>query len=102
MHRDKLEKLTASLVVTLITVLSFGFIMIVANWIFEWDLFPPFTEKILYFSAWTMLVIIAASAIVNIMLNLSRLAFYTERIASNLSGTTDLPGRKALRKKIYA
>lgn len=81
MNRNALEKITASLVVTLITVLTLGFILLVANLIFEWDIFPPFTEKLLYFFGLSMLLIIMAATLVNIMLNISRLAHYSEVVA---------------------
>lgn len=77
MSRTALEKITASLVVILTTVLSLGAILLIANAIFSWDIFPPFTEKILYFIGASCLVLIVASTLVNIMLNISRLADYT-------------------------
>lgn len=77
MSRTALEKITASLVVILTTVLSLGAILLIANAIFSWDIFPPFAEKILYFIGASCLVLIVASTLINIMLNISRLADYT-------------------------
>lgn len=84
MNRSILEKVTASIVVLLLTALSFGFIIMTANAIFSWDIFPPFTEKVLYFLAVSMLVIIVAATLINIMINISRLAQFAEMIARKL------------------
>lgn len=81
MNRSVLEKITASLVVTFITALSLGFILMAANVIFGWDIFPPFTEKILYFIALSMFIVIVAGTLINIMLNISRLAHFAELLA---------------------
>lgn len=85
MSRTALEKITASLVVILTTVLAIGAILLIANGIFGWDIFPPFTEKILYFIGASGLVIIIASTLVNIMLNISRLADYAGEILNKVS-----------------
>jgi hypothetical protein len=84
MNRAALEKITASLVVILVTVLTLGFILMMANVIFEWDIFPPFTEKILYFFSFSMLIVIIAATLINIMLNLSRMAYFSELIARKM------------------
>lgn len=84
MKRELLERLTASLVVVLTTVFAVGLILIVANGIFQWDIFTPFVEKILYFLAVTTLIIIMSSTLINIMINISRLAFFSQRIAEKL------------------
>ncbi len=80
MSRTFLERITASLVVALTTTLAFGSILLIANGIFAWDIFPPFLEKILYFFGASILVLIMSSALINIMLNVSRLAEYAGRI----------------------
>jgi hypothetical protein len=80
MPRTFLERITASLVVTLTTVLALGAILVIANGIFNWDIFPPFVEKILYFIGASTLVIILAAVLINIMINLSRLAEYAGQI----------------------
>lgn len=84
MKRELLERLTASLVVVLTTVFAIGLILIVANGIFQWDIFTPFVEKILYFLAVTTLIIIMSSTLINIMINISRLAFFSQKIAEKL------------------
>lgn len=84
MNRATLEKLTASLVVSLISVFAVGLILVIANAMFEWDIFPPFTEKILYFLGAASFVIILSAAFVNVMLNISRLAFFSQKIAEKL------------------
>ncbi|KKT31894.1 MAG: hypothetical protein UX04_C0003G0088 [Microgenomates group bacterium GW2011_GWF2_45_18] len=68
------------MVVLLVTVLTLGTILMFANLIFSWDLFPPFMEKILGFIAISMLLIIIAGTLINIMLNLSRMGFLLEKI----------------------
>ncbi len=83
MQRTILEKITASLVVLLTTVLTFGAILLIANGIFSWDIFPPFTEKILYFIGASGFIVIMASTIINIMLNISRLADYASEILNH-------------------
>lgn len=85
MKRDTLERVTASLVITLVTVFGLGFILIIANGIFGWDIFAPSIEKILYFVGASILIIVFCSATINLMLNVSRLAFYTKHIANHLT-----------------
>lgn len=80
LSRVFLERITAGLVVTLTSVLAFGTILMIANGIFSWDIFPPFTEKILYFIGASSLVVIMAGTLINIMLNVSRLADYAGSI----------------------
>ena len=65
MTRKQLEKITATLVVILATMLAFGGTLIVANLIFEWDLFSPTVEKTLYFIATTSLIFIISAVIIN-------------------------------------
>ena len=84
MNRSSLEKITASLVVILLTVLTLGFILIVGNLIFSWDLFTPLVEKILYFISISMLGVIMSATLINIMLNISRLANFSKIIAQKL------------------
>ena len=85
MKRDTLERITASLVIILITVFGIGFILMIANAIFGWDIFAPSVEKLLYFSGASILIIIFCSSTINIMLNISRLAFYAKHIATHFS-----------------
>lgn len=85
MPRSMLEKVTASLVVFLTSVLAVGMILLIANGIFGWDIFPPFFEKILYFLGASMFVLIVAATLINIMLNISRLADYAERLFTSNS-----------------
>lgn len=84
MSRTLLEKITASMVVVLLTTLSIGFIFMIANLIFEWDLFTPSVEKILYFLMVSMLVIILSATLINIMLNISRLAHFSRVMAKKM------------------
>ena len=80
MSKKLLEQITSSMVVLLVTVLTLGTILMFANLIFSWDLFPPFMEKILGFIAISMVLIIIAGTLINIMLNLSRMGFLLEKI----------------------
>ncbi len=80
-----LEGVTASLVVFLITVFSFGAILMFANASFQWDLFPPLIEKIIYFLGFVTFVVTVASSIINLMLNVSRLTFFIQKIAEKLN-----------------
>ncbi len=84
MNRNALERTTASLVVILTTVFALGVILIAANAIFSWDIFPPYLEKVFYFLALAFLTVILASTLINIMLNISRLAFFAQRITEKL------------------
>jgi hypothetical protein len=84
MTRELMEKITASLVVFLVTVFTFGAILMFANAIFQWDLFPPSVEKILYFLGFVVFTVTVVSAIINLMLNISRLAFFAQKIAQKL------------------
>ena len=93
MSRELLERITASLVVFLITVFSFGAILMFANTIFQWDLFPPVIEKIIYFLGFVTFVAAVASSIINLMLNVSRLTFFIQKIAEKLGY---IPGKEVL------
>jgi len=84
MNRRALEKITASLVVILASVFAFGLILLIANAIFEWDIFTPQLEKVLYFLMASVLVITLTATLVNVMLNLSRLASFAQAIARHL------------------
>jgi hypothetical protein len=84
MKRDIIEKITATLVVILITIFTFGLILIIANLMFEWHIFPPSVEKMIYFLAACCVVVSIGAAIINIMLNISRLAFFSEKIARHV------------------
>lgn len=84
MSRELLERITASLVVFLITVFTFGAILIFANAIFQWDLFPPAIEKVIYFLGFVVFAVALASAIINLMLNISRLTFFVQKMAEEL------------------
>lgn len=85
MSRELLERVTASLVVFLIAVFTFGAVLMFANTIFQWDLFPPPVEKMLYFLGFVVFAVAVASAIINLMLNVSRLTFFAQKIAQKLS-----------------
>ncbi len=74
MDRRKIERITASLAVTLLMVNTIGAILAAANAFFNWDLFPPYVEKIIWFVFVSFLAIIISSVLVNIMINVSIIA----------------------------
>lgn len=73
------------MVVFLTTVFCLGAILMFANAIFQWDLFPPGIEKIIYFLGFAIFAVAMASSIINLMLNVSRLTFFIQKIAEKLS-----------------
>lgn len=78
MDRRKIEKITASLAVFLLFFLTFGAITFFADQFFNWDIFPPQIEKVLGFTLVSLLLIIVASVLVNVMLNLSIIAINSD------------------------
>lgn len=86
MNRALLEQITASLVVFLTTVFTLGAILMAANTIFQWDLFPPSIEKLLYFLGFVTFAVTVAAAVINVMLNISRLAFFAQKIMEKAYG----------------
>lgn len=80
MDRRKVERLTASLAVVLLLILTLGGILFFADLFFNWDIFPPDIERVLGFVLVSMLVIIISSVLVNIMLNLSIIALNSDRL----------------------
>lgn len=84
MNRKILEKATINLAVILMFAMTIGLILIFANFIFAWDIFTPATEKIIYFLGLCMLIVILASTFINLMINISRLAFFMEKITEKM------------------
>jgi hypothetical protein len=74
MDKLKLEQLTSSIAVTFLSLLTVGGIILLADTIFGWDIFPPDIEKALSFIMLSLGFIIFSSVIVNIMLNVSLIA----------------------------
>jgi hypothetical protein len=74
MNKQKIEQATASLAITFLSVSTIAVILLIADQIFSWDLFPPSLEKALGFILVSMGLIIFSSVIVNIMLNISLIA----------------------------
>lgn len=72
--RNRLERLTTSLAVTLLSVMVVVLTLVVANSTFRWDLFPASIEKIGFVAIASSFSIIFASVIINIMLNIGRIA----------------------------
>lgn len=74
MDKRRIERLTASLAVTLLFVNTIGAILAAANTFFNWDIFPPEIEKVIWFIFVSFLAIIISSVLVNIMINVSIIA----------------------------
>ncbi len=80
MDRRRIEQWTASLAVLLLAFMTIGGILAIANGIFNWDIFPPDIEKFIWFILASCAVIIVASVLVNIMINLSIIAINSDLI----------------------
>lgn len=89
MDRRKVERLTASLAVVLLFIITLGGILFFADLFFNWDIFTPDIERILGFLLLSMLVTIVSSVLVNMMLNLSIIALNSEVIARRNSKNND-------------
>lgn len=83
MDRRRIEHITASLAVSLLFVMTVGAILAIANTMFQWDIFPPNIEKVLWFLLASCLAIIVSSVLVNVMINLSIIALNSERFLKN-------------------
>lgn len=73
-NRRKLEKLTTSIAVTLLSLMVFVLTLVVANYIFKWDLFPESIERIGLVVMYSSFFIIISSVTINIMVNIGRIA----------------------------
>ncbi len=73
-NRNKLEGLTTSLAVSLLTLMIFVLTLAAANTIFNWDLFPPEVEKAGGVIIISSVLVIFSSVIINIMVNIGRIA----------------------------
>ena len=69
-----LERLTTSLAIVLLTVMVFVVTLAMANAVFKWDLFPPEIEKMGSVFMVASFLIILSSVIINIMVNIGRIA----------------------------
>lgn len=85
MDRRKIESVTASLAVFLLFFITIGAILAIANWIFEWDIFPPDIEKFLWFILVSCTAVILSCVLVNVMLNLSILAINSDILVKKLT-----------------
>lgn len=82
MDKQKIENLTASLAVVLLIAMTFMGILFIGDMIFSWDIFPPHIERTIGFGMASSAVIIFASVLVNVMLNLSIIADNTSDIVN--------------------
>lgn len=83
MNRRSIEHITASLAVSLLFIMTVGAILAIANTMFNWDIFPPNVEKVLWFFLASLLAIIISSVLVNVMINLSIIALNSERLLNH-------------------
>lgn len=83
MDRRRIEQITASLAVSLLFIMTVGAILAIANTMFNWDIFPPNVEKVLWFFLASLLAIIISSVLVNVMINLSIIALNSERLLNH-------------------
>ena len=81
MDKRHIEQATSSLAVTFLSVVTVAVILLTADTIFDWNLFPPYIEKTLGFVLVSMGLIIFSSVIVNIMLNISLIADTLQKLA---------------------
>lgn len=87
MDRRKIEHITTALAVSLLFIMTIGAILAIANTMFNWDIFPPNVEKVLWFLLASLLAIIVSSVLVNVMINLSIIALNSERLLNNKKGS---------------
>lgn len=83
MDRRKIETFTVSLAVLLLAIMTTVGIIGFADTFFDWNLFPPNIEKILWFLMVSGLILIVSSALVNIMINLSIIAISAQELLAN-------------------
>lgn len=83
MDRRRIEQITAALAVSLLFIMTIGAILAIANAMFNWDIFPPNVEKVLWFLLASLLAIIVSSVLVNVMINLSIIALNSERLLNH-------------------
>lgn len=85
MSRSQLEKITASLAVTFLAIVTLGTIILLADQLFSWDIFTNKVETALGFILLSLVMVIASSVVVNIMLNIASLATSVKNIHELLS-----------------
>lgn len=83
MDRRKIESFTASLAVFLLLFITVGSIIAIANTIFNWDIFPPDLEKILWFILASCVAVMVSSVLVNVMINISIIAINSEKLTKD-------------------
>ena len=83
MNKLRLEQLTSSIAVTFLSILTAGGIILLADTIFGWNIFPPDVEKALSFIMLSLGFIIFSSVIVNIMLNIGIVASTLRELANH-------------------
>lgn len=77
--RRKLEEFTSSVAVTLLSLMVVILTLVVANYTFGWDLFPKEIERVGIVVLAAAFFTIISSVVVNIMLNVGRIADYFDR-----------------------
>jgi hypothetical protein len=82
MDRRQIERITSSLAVFLLTFMTVGAILSIANAIFSWDIFPPGVEKFIWFILASCMAIIVSSVLVNVMINISIIALNSDNLGN--------------------
>ena len=80
MDRIKIERLTASLAVTFLTIATLGAILLSADVFFNWDIFSLPIQKALGFILLSLGLVIFSAVIVNIMINIGVIAQVAQKI----------------------
>lgn len=83
MNRKKVENITATLAISLLFVMTIGAILTTADLMFNWDIFPPDIEKVLWFILASLMAIIISSVLVNVMINLSIISQNSESLSKH-------------------
>lgn len=79
----KVESFTISSALVTIILLILGTTFSVADGIFGWDLFPEGIQNLLIVFSIMCTSIVTGSFLLNVMVNLSRIAYSAEKLASN-------------------
>jgi hypothetical protein len=82
-NRRKIERICIMISFVLVVILSILGVFAIADGIFNWDLFSRGIEKILMLFMWASGIIIIATFLISLMVNLSLISSSVEKIAEN-------------------
>jgi hypothetical protein len=82
-NRRKIERICIMISFVLVIILTTLGIFAIADGIFYWDLFPKGIEKVITLFMWASGVIIFATFLISLMVNLSLISSGVEKIAEN-------------------